>query len=151
MPTLPDVPGRDLLKWSWLVTGAFTVASVLAVFVPAVRYPYAGLSVVALIVGSGVFLLGFFEALDRSRVEIIALGSLYGLSGSAPPVVRRHLLGSLAVQVVVSIAAASVRPFTAVAFGILVPMLGLGIVGMWAARHGAFEPRTELRPKRRSS
>ena len=36
------------------------------------------------------------------------------------------------------VAAASIRPFTAVAFGILAPMLGLGLMGLWGARHGRF-------------
>ena len=36
-----------------------------------------------------------------------------------------------------------------VAFGILVPMFGLGVVGSWAARYGRFPPRETLAPKRR--
>jgi len=36
---------------------------------------------------------------------------------------------------------ASVRPFTGLAFGILVPTYGLGLVGLWAVRLGEFPPR----------
>jgi hypothetical protein len=45
------------------------------------------------------------------------------------------------VQVVVAVAVASVRPFTALAFSVLVPMLGLGLMALWAARHGRFPPK----------
>jgi hypothetical protein len=50
------------------------------------------------------------------------------------------------VQVVVVVAAASIRPFTEVAFGILAPMYGLGLMALWGARHGAFPPRPPRQP-----
>jgi hypothetical protein len=48
---------------------------------------------------------------------------------------------ALAIQVVVAVTTASIRPFTTLAFGILVPMFGIGMNGLWAARHGRFGPR----------
>ena len=39
------------------------------------------------------------------------------------------------------VAAASIRPFTEVAFGILAPMFGLGLMALWGGRHGTFPPR----------
>ncbi len=54
---------------------------------------------------------------------------------------QRRLLGALGVQCVVVVAAAVAQPFTAVAFGVLAPMLGLGLIGLWGARHGTL-PRT---------
>jgi hypothetical protein len=51
------------------------------------------------------------------------------------------MLGLWAVQLVVSLVVASIRPFTAVAFAILVPMFGIGMMGLWSARHGSFPPR----------
>jgi hypothetical protein len=59
----------------------------------------------------------------------------------APKPVRWRLWAALAVQCVVAVTAASVRPFTTAAFSVLVPMLGLGLNGLWAARHGTFGPR----------
>ena len=44
------------------------------------------------------------------------------------------------VQCVVAVTVASVRPFTVAAFAVLVPMYGLGLNGVWAARHGTFGP-----------
>jgi hypothetical protein len=55
--------------------------------------------------------------------------------------VRAALLGSLAVEVVVALATAAARPYTSVASGILVPVYGLALCGLWAARHGRFAPR----------
>jgi hypothetical protein len=36
------------------------------------------------------------------------------------------------------VTAAAARPFTALAFSVLVPMLGVGLLALWAARHGRF-------------
>jgi hypothetical protein len=43
--------------------------------------------------------------------------------------------------VVAGLAGAIARPFTTLAFGILTPMLGLGLNGLWGSRHGRFGPR----------
>jgi hypothetical protein len=91
--------------------------------------------------GCGVFLWALALAAARSRESAIGMGGLFFLAGSAPPVVQRRLVGSLAVEVVAALATAAVRPFTAVAFGILVPMWGLSLCGLWAARYGEFAPR----------
>ncbi|MEA3054857.1 MAG: hypothetical protein QOD30_289, partial [Actinomycetota bacterium] len=46
-----------------------------------------------------------------------------------------------AAQVVIALVAAGLRPYTAVAFGVLVPTLGLALCGLWAVRSGSFPPR----------
>ncbi len=144
---LPET-GRPLIAASWIGTAVFTVSAVLSVLTSAMRAVGVVVALALFAVGCVVFLKAFFEAVERSRTEEIAVSNLYFLSGSAPKAVRWHLLGSTAVQVVVSFATASVRPFTAVAFGILVPMYGLGMAGLWAARHGEFPDRRNLRPKK---
>ena len=80
-------------------------------------------------------------AVGRSRTVDIGIGGLYFVAGSAPKEIRVNLLGSLAVQVIVAVVAASVRPFTSVAFAVLAPLWGLGLTGLWAARHGTFPER----------
>jgi hypothetical protein len=72
---------------------------------------------------------------------VLSVAGIWFLSGSAPRSVRLTLLGCLAVQVVVALATAAIRPFTALAFGVLVPMSGLGLCGLWAAVAGTFPPR----------
>ena len=86
---------------------------------------------------------------DRSRTDEVSVVGLYLVTGGVAPVpVKRWLLGLLALQVVVALVAAVVQPFTALAFGILVPMFGLAITGRWAAEYGAFDSRAVLRTKR---
>jgi hypothetical protein len=55
--------------------------------------------------------------------------------------VRRHLLASAAVEVVVALLTAGLRPYTGLAFGILVPVYGLGLAGLWGATRGTYEAR----------
>ena len=93
-------------------------------------------------VGIGAFVIAFPRFAARSRYEEVTLPGLFGLSGSAPRVVRVRLLGALALQCVIALATASARPFTSLAFGVLVPVYGIGLTALWAARHGRFEPRS---------
>ena len=44
-------------------------------------------------------------------------------------------------QVLAVVVAASIRPFTEVAFGILAPMFGLGMMALWGGRYGDFPER----------
>jgi hypothetical protein len=46
------------------------------------------------------------------------------------------------VQILVSIVGIAAHPFTPLAFGTLVPILGLAACGFWAVRHGTFPPQT---------
>ena len=91
--------------------------------------------------GCYAFMAAFIRAVKRSRTEVIGVGGLYFLSGCAPSKIRRQMMGLLFFQVVVSLTAASLRPFTIVASAVLVPVFGLGFSGLWAANHGDFEPR----------
>jgi hypothetical protein len=94
------------------------------------------------VVGMVAFLVAYARAIGRSRTEQVEILGVYFLGGgAAPPPVRRALLSDFAVQVVVAVVTASIRPYTAVAFGVLVPMLGLGLAGLWGATHGAFGAR----------
>jgi hypothetical protein len=82
-----------------------------------------------------VYALGL--AIVRSgRGDDIAVANLFFLQGSAPAEVRKQLLGAFAASIAVAIATAWANPFS-----VLVPMLPLGLVGLWGARHGTFPPR----------
>ena len=90
--------------------------------------------------------------MQRSRFVEIAPTQLYFLTGGcAPAVVRNRFLTLLAIQVVVGLVAASLRPFTGVACGILVPMFGLGVGGLWSARNGTYPERVRVTRPDRSS
>jgi hypothetical protein len=124
-------------------TVVFTVVSVIEVVVLSWTRPVAvAVDLVLFVLGCTAFLVSYAIAIGRSRTEEIGVASLYLLTNKvAPRPVRVRLLGAFVVQCVVAITAASVRPFTTAAFSVLVPMYGLGLNGLWAARHGTFGPR----------
>ncbi len=100
------------------------------------------LDVLLFATGCVLFALAFFRAADRSRREAIGIGGLFFLAGDvAPPSVRRQLVGALVIQTVVGLATAGIRLYTNLAAGTLVPMFGLGLCGLWAARYGTFGRR----------
>jgi hypothetical protein len=135
------VAGTDLIcRVAVWATGAFVVVSALAAAWPDTFMPLSvPVDLVLFAAGCGAFVWGYALAIGRSRSETVTMAGLFFLGeGVAPPDVTRLLRGALAVQVVVAVVAASVRPFTALAFSVLVPMLGLGLMALWAARHGRF-------------
>jgi len=134
--------GRALIGASWAGTLAFTITAVIATVNPdSLGVPAVIVSVVLFAAGSVAMFWAFLIAVQRSRTDLIGMGGLYFGAGSAPPSVRLHLMSSLGVQVAVAFITASIRVFTTLAFGILVPVWGLGLAGLWCARHGEFAPR----------
>lgn len=84
-----------------------------------------------------VWLYALGKAIARSAAgDDIAVSSLFFLAGSAPRRVQRHLLGASGVSVALAAVFATASPFA-----VLVPMLPLGLAGLWGARHGVFPPR----------
>ena len=103
-------------------------------------------------VGVFVFLWSFWSAVQRSREEQIGVMQMYLLLGEpTPPRVRRIMLAMLALQIGVAFITAFARsesddgsPGTSLAVGILVPMFGLGLNGLWCAFHGEFPRRADV-------
>lgn len=138
----PGVEGQDLLRASWAGTWVFAaIAALTTAFPDPMAVPIAVVSLGLLAIGCWAMLWAFQRTLQRSRYELIGVGGLYFLAGCAPRSVRFSMMAALALEVAVALAAASVRPFTASAFGILVPVYALGLSGAWGARHGTFPPR----------
>lgn len=135
-------PGAGIIAASWVGTGIFAAVATVATLLPdeAAR-PAAYVDIALFAVGVVAFLWAYGIAVARSRSDAIGIGGLFFLAGSAPRDVRVRLLTALAVQTAIAIVSASIRPYTAVAFGILVPLFGLGLTGLWGARHGTFPPR----------
>ncbi len=94
---------------------------------------------------AGLAALGYalLRGARRSRYELVTVSGLFGLQGCAPTSVRRTMLGAVALQFVVALAAAGIRIYTLVSFGILAPTFGLGLIAVWAARYGEFALRGE--------
>jgi hypothetical protein len=110
------------------------------------------------VVSIGLFAVGivaalwsYVSALERSRVEEVGVANLYLLTGdTAPRNVKVSMLSALAVQAITGLGGASIGAagleqgdLNALAFGVLVPMLGIGTNGWWAVRYGSFGPRLD--------
>jgi len=138
----PAGSGGRIVRAAWVGTGVFALTAVLGVAVP---HPLAALAAAVAFAlfaaGCVVFVWAYAVAVARSRTDEISVVGLYLLSGSAPRPVRMRLLGAVGVQSAVALATASARPYTIAAAGILVPVYGLGLCGLWAAKHGTFPPR----------
>ena len=142
--------GSFLVKCNLVLTSIFVVMSIVA----AVTFtsPWKTIGVVVSLgcfsVGIVAFLWGYWTAVQRSRTDNISVAALYFLVDKcAPQSVARLMNGALGIQVVVAVATAISRTTTdgragsTLAFGVLVPMMGLGLNGLWGATYGAFAPR----------
>ncbi len=137
------LPGAGIVNAAWLGTGLLTGTSAASALAPdTFGMLHAVLSCTLFAVGTGALLWAYALGITRSRTDEVSLAGLFFLGGdAAPQEVRRPLRLALLVQVVAVVVAASIRPYTEVAFGILAPMYGLGLMGAWGGRHGRFGPR----------
>lgn len=137
--------GRATIVSSWVGDALFAVTAIPAAagveaFDTAAIATALGLFFVSLVIW--VWLFGIAAA-RSARGDDIVVGSLFGSVGGAPREVRVQLFGALGACLLVTVGTAAADPF-----GVLVPMLPLGLVGLWAARHGTFPPRTVRGPRR---
>jgi hypothetical protein len=138
------VQGRGIIRASWIGTATYTVSAVAAaIFLGSIRSVAVAVALTLFALGCVTFLWGYWIAVQRSRTDEIGIGGLFFLAGkaTAPARVKWLLHGSLATQVAVGLVTASLRPFTTLAFGLLVPIYGLGCIGLWGARYGRFGRR----------
>lgn len=146
MADLRDEPeaGAAIVNLAFLGTGLLVGTSVAAAAVPdTFGLVHAVLSCVLFAVGTGAFLWAYALGVSRSRSDAIGILGLFFLAGEVAPVhVRRPFRIALAVEIVAVTAAAAVRPYSEVAFGILAPMYALGLMAMWGGRYGSFPPRS---------
>ena len=147
-----DRPGAGVVRFDLAGTALFVIAVAIAVPLKAHRpaqFLIGGVSMVLFAVGVATTLWAYTRALDRSRVEEVGVANLYLLTGTTAPVaVKRAMLAALAAQIVAGVCGAWIGvvgldegQLNALAFGVLVPMFGIGMNGLWAARHGSYTPR----------
>ena len=137
------------------LTAVFAVTATFAAVVFSTTWQWIGaITAMALFtIGVFAFLWSYWNAVQRSRTDEIAVTQLYLLMGDAiPSPVRRTMNLTLVTQFVIAIATTLARPNgpdgnpgSSLAVGFLVPMLGFGLNGLWAVYHGNFAARTELR------
>jgi len=132
-----------------LGTALFVVSATLAaaVFTPVFRTVGVVVALVLFAIGVASFILGYFTAVQRSRYDNISVASLFLLIGTVSGIkVRRVMNGCLLVQGLCGLITALARTTTdgrsgsTLAFGVLVPLFGLGLNGLWSSRHGLFSP-----------
>lgn len=142
-PAWGAAAGGGIVRWAVGATIVFTAVSVAATAVEAMAVLPLIVDPLLFLAGIVVFTVALVRAAQRSRTEQFGIMQLFFLEGAVAPVpIRRRLLGSLVAQIVVSIATAALRANTTVAFGILVPVYGIAMAGLWGARYGTFAPRT---------
>lgn len=142
-------PGGAIVNASWAGTGVFVVTAVMAAIAPdAMEVVNAVVAGVLFTIGAGAFLWAFAVAVSRSRTDAVHVPGVFFLSGTAPKTVRIRLWIPLLVEIVVAVATAAIRPYSDLAFGILAPVYGLGLMGLWGAKYGEFPPRPDAEPAR---
>lgn len=138
--------GAGLVNLTFVGTGLLVGTSVAAALSPdGFGLAHAVLSGALFAIGTGAFLWAYALGVSRSRVDLVSISGLFFLAGdAAPPSIRRPFRAAVAVEVVVVTAAAAVRPYSQVAFGILAPMFAMGLMAVWGGRYGSFPPRPPM-------
>lgn len=138
-----------LVRINILGTAAFVISATAAavVFTPIFRTIGAVVALVLFAIGVASFIWGFFTAVQRSRYDNISVASLFLFFGAVSSNrVRRLMNGCLFTQGLCGLLTALARTSTdgrsgsTLAFGVLVPLFGLGLNGLWSSRHGLFSP-----------
>ena len=148
-----DSPGSIIVQTNLIGTLLFVITAVGAAvtYGSTERAVAAAVALALFFAGIVAFGWSFWNAVQRSRGEQVAVTQLYLLLGAvAPASVRGPMLAALAVQFVVGLGTAIGRanapdgsPGTSLALGVLVPLFGFGLNGLWAAFHGEYRERTD--------
>jgi hypothetical protein len=148
-------PGEMILRLNVAGTAVFLLTATYAatVFSSASQWVGAVTALGLFAVGVFTFLWSYWNAVQRSRADQIAVSQLYFLAGAvAPRRVRTVMTSALVLQVLGATVTALARPDgpdgrpgSSLAVGFLVPMFGFGLNGLWAAWHGRFLPRSDLK------
>jgi hypothetical protein len=142
MSAAPATEGRAIVRFGWITNVAFAVTAIpAAVSGDDTLLDIAiGVALVLFLVACGTFLYAFAVGVARTtRGDNVAVANLFFLQGSAPREVQRAFVVLFVVCLAIALATMVWEPF-----GVLVPMLPVGLAGVWAARHGTFPPRARV-------
>jgi hypothetical protein len=139
--------GRGIIVFGWIANAVFAVTAIpVAAGADDLLGIAIGVALLLFLVSVAVFVYAFVLALARStRGDNVAVANLFFLQGSAPKPVKRHFLWLFLVCLAITVGTVAWDPF-----GVLVPMLPVGLAGMWAARYGVFPPRPVAQARRRT-
>ncbi len=131
---------RYYISAAWLGIGVFAAVSIPAAALPdTLGVLNAVVSLVLFGIGCIGFIWAFFISAARSRTEQLHIAGIYFLSKSAPPYLAWYFRFQLIIICVIAFTTAGIRPFTALAFGILTPVYIMGVMGLWGAKWGSFD------------
>jgi len=138
------VEGKTIIRCSWIGNAVFAVTAIPAALGVDAFDPVSAIAALALFaVSLVVWVWAFGAAVARStRGDNIVVGNLFLFEGRVPKGIRAQLFSSFGVCLLITALTASADPF-----GVLVPMLPLGLIGLWGARHGVFGPRPGFEPE----
>ncbi len=138
--------GRGIIAFGWIANVLFAATAIpVAAGVDGLIGVAIGVALLLFAVSVAVFVYAFALALGRStRGDDVAVANLFFLQGSAPKPIKHQFLWMFVVCLAITVGTAAWEPF-----GVLVPMLPIGLAGMWAARYGVFPPRPVAPPRRR--
>jgi hypothetical protein len=133
---------------------AGTVALCVATGVGVIRVDPWGVvaQIVALVLfaaGCVAFVRAYALAVRRSRREQVATLAVFVQMPGAPPALRTEFRVATVLQFAAGLTGASLRPFSALAFGILAGVYGLGLTGLWGATYGVFPRRNPSAERKR--
>jgi hypothetical protein len=145
--------GEVIVRADIVGTALFVVTAVIAAvsFSTAAQWIGAVTSMTLFSIGVVAFLWAFYNAVQRSRGEEVSVTQVFLLLGDvAPARVRRVMLSLVFIQFAVGLLTTLGRPNgpegspgSSLAVGLLVPMFGFGLNGLWAAFHGRFDLRDD--------
>jgi len=138
--------GRGILVFGWIANAFFALSAVPAAITSddTLVAVAIGTAAVLFFVAIGAFVYAFALAVARTtRGDNVAVANLFFLQGSAPGAVQRRFLALFLVCLLIAAGTAAWEPF-----GVLVPMLPVGLAGVWAARYGTFPRRPPAAPRR---
>jgi hypothetical protein len=152
------IASDTIVRINLTLTTVFAVTATYAAAVFSSRSQWVGAITAMAVFAIGVFafLWSYWNAVQRSRTEEIAVTQLYFLLGPAIPTGVRRVMNSvlfmqLAIAVITTVARPNGpdgNPGSSLAVGFLAPMLGFGMNGLWAAYYGNFTTRTHVRTSR---
>lgn len=124
-------------------TAVFCAATALGVLWEDRAGPLAQIVALALFAaGCVAFGRAYVLAVNRSRREQVPTLAVFVQMPGASPALRAELRIATVLQFAAGLAGAAMRPFGALAFGILAGVYGLGLIGLWGATHGVFPRRS---------
>ena len=131
--------GHRIIVISWASVIGYAAVAFPNLFIAALDNVVIGAAVGMFLVSLPIWIYAYGLAVTRTaRGDDITVSSLFFLNQSAPKPVQRQLLGAVGASILVAAATAVANPF-----GVLVPMLPLGLAGLWGARHGVYPPRPQ--------